>query len=84
MGFILFCFMLFLSDICFFCICLGYLGLKRPHIFREKQKIKNSTFVKDSAGAFYFGFCAVKCKNHGLESSLLGFSYIRFWALNLT
>ena len=63
-----------------FCIFLGYLGLKA----KNKQTIRKGGTHQTRLHFFQglicqkqrgqFEFCAVKCKNHGFASQLLGFS----------
>ena len=73
-----------------FCICWDIWGLTRPHIFGEKMKQNKKHLRKARQGHIkhvckisgsnsqkqrgHSNLYAVKCKNHGLASYLLGFS----------
>ena len=76
MGFFVF---VFFARYLGFCIFWGYLGLKGPHIFGEKNKIVEgsaktlSTRVQISGSnsqkrVEHLDVCAVNCKNYGLVS----------------
>ena len=98
------CVCVFFRQILGFLCFVGYLGLKGPHIFADKKKehirkrfgrgalhtckISGSNSQKRRG---HLDFSAVKCKNHGLASWLLGFSvysilgfkfdlYIIYWS----
>ena len=61
---------------------------KETHFSKARQgRIKHMSKISESISQKRRGhldFCAVKCKNHGLASWLLGSECVRFWALNLT